>query len=113
MSVCSVKTPCRLIDLCLVLKKICAQYVLYALGISYILMSVEAPRRQRLPFPALFPTIPRTMPGKDRYSVISVDDDDDDDDDGVDDDDDSEDHASPPQCMFTSRKEEDREAGIP
>lgn len=62
---CSLKTSCRLIDLCLVLKKICAQHVFYALGISCILMSMEAPRRERLPFAALSPTILRTMPGTD------------------------------------------------
>ena len=52
---CSVKAPHRLIDLCLVLKKICAQHVLCALGISYILMSMEVPRRQRLRFAAPCP----------------------------------------------------------
>lgn len=52
---CSVKSPRRLIDLCLVLKKICAQHVFCALGISYILMSMEAPRRQRLLFAAPCP----------------------------------------------------------
>lgn len=52
---CSVKAPRRLIDLCLVLKKICAQHVLCALGISCILMSMEAPRRQRLLFAAPCP----------------------------------------------------------
>lgn len=101
---CSVKAPCRRIDLCFTLKKICAQHVLRALGISYILMSMEAPRRQRLPFAALSPTTLRTMPGKDRCSVMFVD---------IDDDNDDEDHDSIPQCMFISRKEEDREAGIP
>lgn len=52
---CSVKAPRRLIDLCLVLKKICAQHVLCALGISYILMSMEASRRQTLLFAAPCP----------------------------------------------------------
>lgn len=45
---------------------------LYALGISYILVGVEAPRRQRLPFAALSPTKPRTTSGKDRRTVILV-----------------------------------------
>lgn len=52
---CLVKIPRRLIDLCLVLKKIYAQHVLCVLGPSYILMSMEAPRRQRLPCAALSP----------------------------------------------------------
>lgn len=42
---CSVKIPCRLIDLRLVLKKICAQLMLCTLGISYILVSAEVPTR--------------------------------------------------------------------
>lgn len=50
----SVRNPCRLIDLYLVLKEICAQHELCALGISSMLMSMEAPR---LPFAVLSPTI--------------------------------------------------------
>lgn len=51
------------------------------------------------------------MPGRGRCSavVVVVDDDDGDDIDG----DDRDDHDSIPHCMFISRKEEDREAGIP
>lgn len=44
---CSVKSPHRLTDLCLAPQKICAQHMLCALGISYISMSTEAPRRWR------------------------------------------------------------------
>lgn len=59
---------------------------------------------------ALSPTVPRTMPGRGRCSaIVVVDDDDGDDIDG----DARDDHDSIPHCMFISRKEEDREAGIP
>lgn len=95
---CSVKTPLRLIDLCLVLKKICAQHVLDVLGISYIFMSIEAPRRQGLSYADLFPIMPRPVPGKSKCSVMFADDD--------------ENHNSIPQRMFLG-KEEDSESGIP